>query len=587
MSKETYDFSGWATRNNIRCSDGRTIRKNAFQADNGETVPLVYNHDHKDPEKVIGHALLENREDGVYAYCSLNNSRLGQIAKEQVTHGDITALSIYANQLKQNGSDVIHGKIREVSLVLAGANPGAFIDSVIVHGDGEEEEAKIFHNYVGDGTDIEICHADENTNDKGESGMKDTNIKHADANTVNESSAPAENEKTYGDVYETLNEEQKDFVEVLVGYAVEKAMADAQVKHSDNMEDNNMSYNLFENNNTVKQDGTALTHADIDAALQDAKKYGSMKDSFLAHGITNIDYLYPDYKNITDKPGFINTNPIGWVSKIMAGVHHTPFARIKMMFADITGEDARAKGFVKGNEKTDEVFSLLKRVVDPTTVYKKQSFDRDDIVDITDFDVIPWVKAEMRMKLDEELARAFIFGDGRSNSSNDKIKEDKIIPVIKDTTENLYAMVYNITPAEGESVYSAFIDQVVLAFNNYEGSGNTTLFASSESVAKMLLLKDLNGHRIYKDIKELATAMTVNDIVKIPAALLPSGFVGVILDLADYNVGADKGGAVNLFDDFDIDYNKEKYLIETRCSGALIKPHSAIVLKYTAPEVNG
>lgn len=558
MEKKTYDFSGWATKNNIRCSDGRTIRKDAFKANDGEVVPLVWNHDHKNMESVIGHALLENREEGVYAYGSLNDTELGKKAREMIRHRDVRAMSIYANQLKQSGDDVIHGKIREVSLVLAGANPGAYIDTVIAHSDDHEEEAIVYHPYDDDGLVI-IEHKDD--------------AKPVEDNKMAEETKKPEGEKTVQDVFDTLTDEQKNVVYFLIAKAAEGK------GEATNPEDKEMKQNAFENENNNGEG--VLSHAEFMEVINDAKRSGSLKDAFIQHGITNIDYLFPEFKNVTDKPGFINTNPLGWVSKIMSGVHHTPFSRIKMMFADITGEDARAKGYVKGAEKAEEVFSLLKRTVDPQTVYKKQAMDRDDHIDITDFDVVAWLKSEMRMKLDEELARAIIFGDGRSTSSADKIKETHIIPVVKDTQNNLYAMATAVTVPAGETLASALIDFAVKAQDGYEGSGNLTAFFSQSDVSDMLLLKDKMGRRIYKDINELATAMAVNEIVKVPAAIMPAGVKGVILDLADYNVGADKGGAVNMFDDFDIDYNKEKYLIETRCSGALVKPHSAIVLNYT------
>lgn len=559
-----YDFSGWATKFNIKCSDGRTILKNAFKHCDGNIVPLVWNHNHQSAENILGHALLENREEGVYAYCSFNDTEEGATAKELVKHGDIGSLSIYANDLQQdNIKNVIHGSIREVSLVLAGANPGAKIENVLTHSDnGESYDAAIITN------DEELLHF---------AGEED-NLSHADANpNPDEDNKTQTQEKTVEDVLNTLTEEQKTVVYALIGAALEETGSD------DNQEDEEeMKQNAFNNNTTNANDeALALVHdaTKFGEIIGDAKKCGSMKEAFIAHGITNIDYLYPDYQDVNKVPGFINVNPSGWATKIMNGVHHTPFSRVKMTFADITADEARAKGYVKGEEKTDEVFTLLRRQVDPTTVYKKQSFDRDDIIDVTDFDMIPWVKGEMRLKLDEELARAFIFGDGRANSSRDKIKEDKIIPVIKDTEENLYAMVHEVTVPEGESEASILIDEMVRSLDNYEGSGNITFFTSAAYVTEMLLLKDENGRRIYKDIKELATAMLVDDIVKVPANFIPSDTYGVALDLNDYNVGADKGGAVNMFDDFDIDYNKEKYLIETRCSGALIKPHSAVVLK--------
>lgn len=561
MDKSNYDFSGWATRNDIRCSDGRVIKKNAFKSNDGEIVPLVWNHDHVDATRVLGHAMLENRDEGVYAYCSFNDTEQGKNAKELVKHGDICALSIYANKLQQDGPNVIHGAIREVSLVLAGANPGAVIENIIAHGEQNDEEAIIYNK----NDTFEFYHNDEANGGTKMAEEKTTNIK-------------SEDEETVQDVFDTLTDKQKNLVYILVDEAVEQAL-NGESTDEEKEGENTVKHNAFEGDN---ENNSMIHSEEFKAAVNDAKRYGSLKDSFLQHGITNIDYLYPDYENVTKTPGFINTNHLGCVGTIMDGVHHTPFSRVKMMFADITADEARARGFVKGNQKVEETFSLLKRTVDPQTVYKKQAFSRDDVIDITDFDVVAWVKAEMREKLDEELARAFIFGDGRSASSNDKINESKIIPVVTDTANNLYAMASEVTVEEGSDLGTALIDKTVKALDDYEGSGNITFFTSASYVSDMLLLKDKDGRRIYKDINELATAMTVNRIVKVPASWLPNGVVAVALDLADYNVGADKGGAVNMFDDFDIDYNAQKYLIETRCSGALVKPHSAIVLKYTA-----
>lgn len=571
---KNYDFSGWATRNDLKCSDGRTIRKDAFKENDGMTVPLVWNHQHNEAENVLGHALLENRDEGVYAYCTFNDTEKGQIAKNLVQHGDVTALSIYANKLKQHGGDVLHGAIREVSLVLAGANPGAFIDSVLLaHGEESEEEAII---YTGESLSLEHgCGSSEKKKEIEHAGPKeDENVKLEDVKEEKEGEKMAE--KTVQDVIDTMNEEQKNVMYALVGMAAE----DAKKGGSENDEEEDMKHNVFDNDEEYS--GNVLSHSDMEEIIGDAKRYGSLKESFLQHGITDIDYLFPDNKNLTNTPGFINTKPDGWVDVVMKGVHHTPFSRVKMMFADITMDTARAKGYVKGNFKTEEQFSLLKRVVNPTTVYKKQKLDRDDVIDITDFDVISWLKGEMRMKLDEELARAYIFGDGRSASDDDKINPTNIIPIVADTTNNLYAMTVEVEPESGESLGHALINSVVRGLNNYEGSGNTILFTAATSVSEMLLMEDTIGHRLYKGVDELATAMGINKIVKVPASIIPEGIYGVVVDLSDYNVGADKGGAVNMFDDFDIDYNAQKYLIETRCSGALIKPHSALVL--VAPE---
>ena len=557
---EKYDFSGWATRNDIKCSDGRTIRKNAFKDNDGQTVPLVWNHSHNDPANVLGHALLENRDQGVYAYCTFNNSELGQTAKELVEHGDVTSLSIYANKLKQNGGDVIHGAIREVSLVLAGANPGAYIDSVMVHGEESDEEAVIFT-----GENISLSHAENGPQPEEKIEEEKTMAK----------------EKTVQDVFNELTEEQKQVVYALIGQALE----DAQDEEDEG--DYEMKQNVFDNDEM--NSGNVLSHSDMMDIISDAKRYGSMKDSFLAHtqnyGIENVDFLFPDPENVNTPPTFIERD-MGWVQKVMSGVHHTPFSRIKSMFADITADEARAKGYIKGNLKKEEVFTLLKRTTTPTTIYKKQKMDRDDVVDITDFDVIAWLKKEMRLMLDEEIARAILVGDGRLSSSDDKINETNVRPILTD--EDLYTVKANITVASnatGSEKAKAFIDEVIRSRKDYKGSGNPTLFTTEDMVTECLLLEDSMGHKLYKSEAELATTLRVKEIVTVEVMegvkdKNSHDVAGIIVNLADYNVGADKGGAVNMFDDFDIDYNQQKYLIETRCSGALIKPYSAIALAF-------
>ena len=557
---EKYDFSGWATRNDIKCSDGRTIRKNAFKDNDGQTVPLVWNHSHNDPANVLGHALLENRDQGVYAYCTFNNSELGQTAKELVEHGDVTSLSIYANKLKQNGGDVIHGAIREVSLVLAGANPGAYIDSVMVHGEESDEEAVIFT-----GENISLSHAENEPQPEEKIEEEKTMAK----------------EKTVQDVFNELTEEQKQVVYALIGQALE----DAQDEEDEG--DYEMKQNVFDNDEM--NSGNVLSHSDMMDIISDAKRYGSMKDSFLAHtqnyGIENVDFLFPDPENVNMPPTFIERD-MGWVQKVMSGVHHTPFSRIKSMFADITADEARAKGYIKGNLKKEEVFTLLKRTTTPTTIYKKQKMDRDDVVDITDFDVIAWLKKEMRLMLDEEIARAILVGDGRLSSSDDKINETNVRPILTD--EDLYTVKANITVASnatGSEKAKAFIDEVIRSRKDYKGSGNPTLFTTEDMVTECLLLEDSMGHKLYKSEAELATTLRVKEIVTVEVMegikdKNNHDVAGIIVNLADYNVGADKGGAVNMFDDFDIDYNQQKYLIETRCSGALIKPYSAIALAF-------
>lgn len=558
---EKYDFSGWATRNNIKCSDGRTIRKNAFKDNDGQTVPLVWNHSHNDPTNVLGHALLENRDQGVYAYCTFNNSELGQTAKELVEHGDVTSLSIYANKLQQNGGDVIHGAIREVSLVLAGANPGAYIDSVMIHGEESDEEAVIFT-----GENISLSHAENKLQPE---------------EKLEEEKTMA-NEKTLQDVFDELTEEQKNVVYALIGQALE----DAGVNGKDEG-DNEMKQNVFDNDEM--NSGNVLSHSDMMDIISDAKRYGSMKDSFLAHtqnyGIENVDFLFPEPETLDVPPTFIQRD-MTWVQKVMSGVHHTPFSRIKSLFADITADEARAKGYIKGKMKKEEVFTLLKRTTTPTTIYKKQKMDRDDVVDITDFDVIAWLKKEMRLMLDEEIARAILIGDGRLSSSDDKINETNVRPILTD--EDLYTVKANITVAAnatGSEKAKAFIDEVIRSRKEYKGSGNPTLFTTEDMVTECLLLEDSMGHKLYKSEAELATTLRVKEIVTVEVMegvqdKNSHDVAGIIVNLADYNVGADKGGAVNMFDDFDIDYNQQKYLIETRCSGALIKPYSAIALAF-------
>ena len=582
--KKKYDFGGYATRNDLRCSDGRTIRKDAFKDCDGSIVPLVWNHRHNELENVLGHALLENRDDGVYCYCSLNDSDVGRQAKERVAHGDLTNLSIYANQLKQNGGDVLHGIIREVSLVLAGANPGAWIDEIAMsHGEESDGEAIIYND-----DSIDLSHADEDEEDDEKESKSDENESKSDENIEENEEADEDEEishsedsnkednkmadKTVKEVFDTMNEEQKQACYAIVGAALEEAGVNEEGE-------DNMKHNAFDNDEELY-----LAHAEFESAVMgDAKRMGSVKEAFLEHsaeyGIDHIDWLQPEYKNINGDgaPGFIKRQPDGWVDVVLKGVHHTPFSKVKMMFADLREDEARAKGYLKGKYKKEEVFGLLKRQVSATTIYKKQKFDRDDVIEITSFDMIAWVKGEMRMMLDEELARAILFGDGRSTLDEDHIDDSCIIPIVKE--EDFYAMKFTVSPAGGESLGHAIINGAVKAQDDYEGSGNLTAFFPNSTVTDMLLLEDKDGHRMYKDMRELALAMSVDKIVKVPASIMPNDIYGLIVDLKDYNIGADKGGAINMFDDFDIDYNQMKYLIETRCSGALIKPFSAIVLK--------
>ena len=565
---DKYDFSGWCTRSNLKCADGRTIMEDAFKDNDGQVVPLVWNHQHNDPLNVLGHALLENRKGGMYSYCTFNDTESGQAAKQLVEHGDVKALSIYANQLKQQpNGNVFHGAIREVSLVLAGANPGAYIDSIIKHDADSEEEAIIYT-----GEDITLIHAEEEV-DPAEEAQKDNKQKEGDK--------PMENEKTVQDVWDTLTEEQKTVVYAMIGQALEDAENDNEDSEGD---EEGMKHNVFENDDQTN----TLSHDAMNAIIGDAKRYGSLKESFLAHagdyGIDNIDFLFPEAQNINDTPEFIKRDT-GWVSKVMGAVHHTPFSRIKSQFADLREDEARAKGYLKGNLKKEEVFSLLKRTTTPTTVYKKQKLDRDDVVDITDFDVVAWLKAEMRMMLDEELARAFLIGDGRLASSDDKINESNIRPVAYD--DDLYCVKAQVSVAKGaDSATKAkeFINTVIRSRKNYKGSGNPVLYTTEDVVTDILLLEDTLGHKIYKSVEEVATALRVKEIVTVEVMEGIKGkkggdLMGIIVNLNDYNVGADKGGAINMFDDFDIDYNQQKYLIETRCSGALVKPFSAIAVE--------
>lgn len=584
---ENFDFSGWATRNDLKCSDGRIIRKDAFKSNDGQKVPLVWNHQHTDPNEVLGHAILENRNEGVYAYCKFNETESGQTAKLLVQHGDVNALSIYANQLKQQGPNVMHGNIRELSLVLAGANPGAFIESIIKHGEESDEEGII---YTGENISLEHTGCGELADKPAE----DEELKHADeADKKKEDSKMAEepkknegSEETVADVFNTLSEKQKTVVYAMIGQALEDA--DKGEKSEGGNEE--MKHNVFDKD-TENQENV-LSHDAMQTIIADGKRFGSLKESFLAHadeyGIENIDYLFPEAKSLNTPPDFIKRE-MGWVQKVMGGVHHTPFSRIKSMFADITEDEARAKGYIKGKLKKEEVFSLLKRTTTPTTIYKKQKLDRDDVIDITDFDVVAWLKSEMRMMLDEEIARAILVGDGRLASSDDKINESNIRPIWKD--EDLYNIKSTIevdAAANADQKAKAFIRACIKSRKNYKGSGTPTLYTTEDVLTDCLLLEDLNGRIIYDTEEKLRTALRVSAIVTVPVmeGLKRNDdegnsldLMGIIVNLADYNVGADKGGAINMFDDFDIDYNQQKYLIETRCSGALIKPFSAITLE--------
>lgn len=587
---EACDFSGWATRNDLKCSDGRVIRRDAFKHDDGIKVPLVWNHQHNDPRNVLGHAWLENRPEGVYTYGFFNDSESGEIGKILVKHGDICALSIYANQLQQRGCDVLHGEIREVSLVHAGANPGAFIDSMLKHGENSDDEAIIYT-----GMPLYLSHSDaDKQEDKADDGeKKETSEKKDDP----EKKTDSDEEKTVADVINSMTEEQKNVMYAMIGRAMDD-QGESDPESEDNNDDdskggtNTMKHNVFDKDDRQKEnvlvhsDGSEVSSEEISTIFGDIKRYGSLKDSVLAHGIDNVDYLFPDAQTLANTPEFIQRDT-GWVKKVMSGVHHTPFSRIKSIFADITEDDARAKGYFKGKLKKEEVFGLLKRTTTPTTVYKKQKMDRDDVVDITDFDVVAWLKSEMRMMLDEELARAYLIGDGRLASSDDKINEQNIRPILKD--EELYTIQATVSvqsSATEDDKAREFIRTAIKARKNYKGSGQPTLYTTEDILTDCLLLTDTTGRDLYTDVAQLAKKLRVKEIVTVPVMEGVNGknggaLMGIIVNLADYNVGADRGGAVNMFDDFDIDYNQQKYLIETRCSGALIKPYSAIALELS------
>lgn len=639
-----YDFGGWVTRNDILCTDGRTIRKDAFKHCDGNIVPLVWNHQHNDPENVLGQVKLQNRDEGVYGYASFNETKKAQSAKLAVMHGDVDSLSIYANHLKQDGGDVLHGDIKEVSLVLAGANSGAHIEEVIRHGESSDDEAVLYLNEM---IDLDMAHEDkeeakEESKEEEKDGEtvrdvfetlteKQKNVVYlliAQALGENEEEAEAEHadkeekedesddDETIGDIFETLTKKQKDVVYALIA----QALATKEAQHSDEEEasetesdgeeaadenqnetedtegGNEMKHNLFEGTN---EETEVLSHAEQVEIINEAKKNGSLRDAVLAHSITNIGNIYPDYKDVSERPRWLTENQ-GWVTKVINGVHHTPFARIKTVFADLTADEARAKGYLtKGTEKIEEVIALLKRETNPTTVYKLQKLDRDDIVDIVDFDTVAWLKEEMKVKLNEELARAYLIGDGRGVSAADKIHEEKIRPIW--TMEELFAIQATFevaADATADDIAKAMIKAAVKGFDTYDGSGATVAFVSPDVLSDMLLLEDSFGHRLYKSKGEIASAMLVDDIIAVPPMKNKTRTVtvdgssetrtlaGIIVDLRDYNVGMTNKGQISWFDDFNIDFNKYEYLIETRQSGTLVKPKSAIVLEYTTAEAS-
>jgi len=568
------DFSGYVTRNDLKCSDGRTIRAGAFAHCDGTKVPLVWQHQHGEAFNVLGHALLENRHDGVYGYGFFNDTEAANHAKTLVKHGDIVALSIFANNLKQRGGDVLHGNIREVSLVLSGANPGAFIENVYIkHGDTSEvseDEAIIY-------TNMPLEHAELPARKDQEAMATDTK------------------EKTIQDVFDSLTEEQKNVVYYIIGEALSQNNDDEEAAQS-NMTDGDslkhtlelldqegytiMPRNVFEQNGVADAESLTLTHAQLETIVKDAQRIGSFKESFLAHaeeyGITNIDVLFPDARTLTDKPELI-ARRTEWVKGVIDGAKHSPFSRIKTVGADITAEEARAKGYVKGNKKKDEIIRLIKRVTTPTTVYKKQKLDRDDIVDITDLDVVAWLKWEMRFMLEEEIARAVLIGDGREPDDEDKIDEEKLRPIAWD--DDMYSHQVSIpanTTADG------LVESILRARKFYKGTGTPALYTTDDILTDMILLKDKVGRRLYNTEAELAAALRVSKIVVVEPMETVPDLLAIIVNMADYTIGADKGGEISMFDDFDIDYNQQKYLIETRISGALTKFKSAVVVKRTS-----
>jgi HK97 family phage prohead protease len=626
MKREAYDFSGWASKNDLKCADGRTIRHNAFKVNDGKTVPLVWNHQHNSIDNVLGHAILENRDNGVYCYGVFNKTPGGQNAKECLHNGDISGISVWANNIDEDESkNVYHGVIREVSLVLAGANPGAFVESVVAHGEPMDayDDEGIFYT----GEDIIIEHAiDKKKKDEDEDEDKDEDEDEEveddedddsedEEDDIDEESEDEEkkkmikhsDDKTVGEVLDTLNDDQKKAVAIVIDQVLkdEKGAKDTD-DDSDNEEEKEVKHNVFD---TEEQQATNyISHADFQQIMADAKRLGSLRDAVnenfeeggvLAHsipmdgmtgpssatasqayGFRDPDMLFPEFRSVNGNTPEWLSREMDWVQKVLGGVHRTPFSRIKSVYADITEDAARAKGYIKGNLKKEEVFTLLKRTTDPQTIYKKQKMDRDDIIDITDFDVVAWIKAEMRVMLNEEIARAILIGDGRSADSDDKIQENHVRPIVTDV--DLYNVKVPVTKAGAKEQINA----IIRARKKYKGTGNPTFFTTEDVITEMLLLEDGIGHKLYKTEQELATALRVSSIVtvepmegyKVKINNANYDLIGVIVNLTDYNVGADKGGEINLFDDFDIDYNQFKYLMETRISGALIKPFSALTI---------
>lgn len=623
---KSYDFSGWATRNDLKCSDGRIIRRDAFKHNDGTTVPLVWNHDHVDPFRIVGHALLENRDEGVYAYCSFNDTELGRQSKIYVEHGDITQLSIYANQLKQEGPNVMHGCIREVSLVMAGANPGAYIEEVMMHGEESSDMVRIFT-----GLDVELYHADEESEeiveetvvtsdeeseeiaeenkatseeeseeideDKAEDDEKGDNDMAEEIKEVLEH-AEAEKEETVADVFNTLTDKQKTVVYALIGQALEEAGAKAEEDKDEESEGGKqtMKHNAFDVEERYEET-EVLSHSEMKAVMDEARDCGSFKKAALAHGITDIQEMFPDHKALNAEPGFVKRDD-SWVDEVLKGVHHTPFARIKSIFADLRADEARARGYVKGKMKLEEVIKMLKRVTNPTTIYKKQKIDRDDMIDINDLNLVSWLWKEIRMMWNEELARAILVGDGRDalTDADNKINEECIRPIWTD--EELYTtrVAVEVTQAMTEADKAkAFVKACVKSRKNYKGSGSPTMYMGEDMLTECLLIEDKNERVIYDTVEKLAAALRVKRIVPVPVMEnltrtkddVTYTLGGIYVNLVDYNIGTDKGGELTMFDDFDIDYNQQKYLLEGRCSGALVKPFAAVAIEFVPESSQG
>lgn len=606
---KNYDFCGYATKNDVTCSDGKIIKKDAFKDQDGTVVPLVWNHGHATLDDVIGHAVLENRDDGVFAYCSLNDTPNGELAKKIISHGDCRSLSIWANKLVKNGSNILHGAIREVSLVLAGANPGAFIENVeLAHGENLEDEEifcfgeNIEHSDLKDEkekieeTENDSKNDSEENSKKIETSTESKNEKIEDENLNevehSEMEDDKKNGKTVKQVWDSMDEYQQKLCQAMAASIAETAVEEVIEKANTKEEEEKMAHNLFEGEN-ANEKNEVLSHSAMEEIIHSAKSGSrSLREVYanycedngldtdsLQHGITDVDYLFPDHKNVFDKPVWIKREPSGWVADVMSSVHKSPFSRIKSMAANITEDEARAKGYIKGNLKKEEVFTLLKRTTDPQTIYKKQKMDRDDIVDITDFDVVAWIKGEMRLMLDEEIARAILIGDGRLSSDDDKIDENHVRPIATDAP--LYTIQATVT--KGNNQYKDFIKACRRAKKDYRGSGSPVLYAAEDFITECLLIEDSLGHIMYETEDDLAKACRVRKVVPVSVMENAKGASGndlaaIIVNLVDYNVGADKGGAVTLFDDFDIDYNAQKYLMETRMSGALVRPYSAIAI---------